>query len=160
MTDAAAATAPPAANPPRSEILYWAALFAIIGPPIGAVLPVGALIFSAVSSFDAAFPLGIAALLLVAIPACYLFGLVPGAIAGAAGSFLATRLSKRAAVIGATALVGAAASSLWSALISGFSELDAWILVWIAAAGAISAAICAYIATARDAPPAEPDGAA
>ncbi|MFC3079743.1 hypothetical protein ACFODL_16705 [Phenylobacterium terrae] len=160
MSDAAA-RAPAAVNPPRSEILYWAALFAILGPPIGAVLPVGALIVSAVSSFDAAFPLGIAALLLVAIPACYLFGLVPGAVAGVAGSFLATRLGKRLPVVGATAVVGAAAASLWAALISGFSELDAWILAWIAAAGGISAAICAYIATAREAgAPPEPDAAA
>jgi hypothetical protein len=158
MSDAAATPAH-AANPPRSEILYWAALFAIIGPPIGAVLPVGALIVSAVSSFDAAFPLGIAALLLVAIPACYLFGLAPGAIAGVAGSFLESRLKRRTPVIGATALVGAAAASLWAAIISGFSGLDAWILTWIAAAGAISAAICAWIATARGAPD-EPDAAA
>lgn len=147
MSEAAA----PAPSPPRSEVLYWAALFAIIGPPIGAVLPVGALIFSAVSSFDAAFPLGIAALLLVALPASYLFGLVPGALAGVAGSFLTARLPKRGAVVAATAAVGGAASALWAALISGFSELDAWILVWIAAAGAISAAVCAYIATAREA---------
>lgn len=159
MSDAAA-PAPPA-NPSRSELLYWAALFAILGPPIGAVLPVGALIVSAVSSFDAAFPLGVAALLLVAIPACYLFGLVPGALAGAAGAFIATRLPKRAAAIAATAVVGAAASSLWAAIISGFSELDAWILVWIAAAGAVSAAVCAFIASARDAgtpSEAEPQG--
>jgi hypothetical protein len=149
MSEAAAPAA--AATPPRSEILYWAALFAIIGPPIGAVLPVGALIFSAVSSFDAAFPLGIAALLLVALPASYLFGLVPGALAGVAGSFLTVRLPKRAAVVGATAAVGAVASAIWAALISGFSELDAWILVWIAAAGAISAGVCAFIATAREA---------
>lgn len=159
MTDAAAPAPTSAANPPRSEILYWAGLFAVLGPPIGAILPVAALIVSAVSSFDAVFPLGLAALLLVAIPASYLFGLVPGAIAGVAGCFLEARLRRRLPVIGATALVGAAAASLWSALISGFSELDAWILVWIAAAGAISAAVCAYIATARGPAPVEPANA-
>lgn len=147
----------PAANPPRSEVLYWAGLFAVFGPPIGAVLPVGALIVSAVTSFDAAFPLGVAALLLVAIPACYLFGLVPGAVAGAAGAYLEARLARRWPTVGATAVVGAAAALLWAALISGFSGLDAWILAWIAAAGAISAAACAWIATARGPAAAEPN---
>lgn len=148
MSEAAAPS--PAANPPRSEILYWAALFAVLGPPIGAVLPVGALTISAVSSFDAAFPLGIAALLLVAIPACYLFGLVPGALAGVAGAFLEAKLRRRWPSVGATAVVGATAAVLWAALISGFAELDAWVLAWIAAAGAIAAGACAFIATARD----------
>lgn len=151
MVDAAPPA--PAARPPLAETGYWAALFAVLGPPIGAVIPVIALLVSALSGIGGGL-LAVAVVLLTALPVCYLFGLVPGAVTGAAGSYIAARIGDRRAVAAATALVGAATSALWALLISGFSEFDGWILGWIALAGALAGAACAWLATAHGRRPA------
>ncbi|MET0294758.1 MAG: hypothetical protein ABW042_07030 [Phenylobacterium sp.] len=146
MADAAPLPAQPARTS-RRELIYWTLLFAVFGPLFGAVIPVIALAWSAVANMDAGW-LGVAVVLLSAIPAAYIFGLVPGAVTGALGALLAARLQDRARTTLAAAAVGAALSALWAVLISGFSELDGWVLGWIALAGAVAAAACAWWAMA------------
>src|SRR5687768_15811448 len=125
MADATPAPASPAARPARREILFWTALFAIFGPLFGAIAPVIAMSWSAAANMDAGW-MGVVVVLLTAIPAAYIFGLVPGALTGAVGAFLAQRFADRRAATLATVPIGAALSALWAMLISGFSELDGW----------------------------------
>lgn len=158
MADATPVPAPlHGARPSRGELIYWSALFAIIGPLIGAIIPVIALSWSAAVNLETGW-IGVAVVLLTGLPAAYIFGLVPGALVGAVGAFLAARLGDRRRTILAVAPVGAAASALWALLISGFSELDPWVLAWLALAGAIAAAACAFLATARDGGPGPSEG--
>ncbi|HEY9217947.1 MAG TPA: hypothetical protein VIO94_07860 [Phenylobacterium sp.] len=142
MTDA---TLPAKSGIDWKETGYWAALFAVLGPPIGAILPLIALL---VVGTRTAGWLGALMVLIPALPVAYLFGLLPSVITGALGALAAERLPSRLTAVGATAVIGAATSTIWAALMSGFAALEAWSLAWLALAGMIAAAACAWIATA------------
>lgn len=132
---------------------YCVAVFAVLGPLIGAVPLVLIMTAGAVASGAV---LGALVAILLVLMFSYLFGFVPALVAGFLTAIAARRLPSRALRVAAGVAIGAAAASAWLA-VSGPGPIGAAAILPLS--GALAGGVCTWIATAFDSAPTAPRSA-
>ena len=140
---------------PLAPGLRTARLFVLVGPLVGFALAsvpfLGVPIVILLSGLATAPASGLAMVGFI-----YAVGGPPALLTGLVAGALRRRRVTGAAFVVACAIAGAAASLLYGAVIAGFSNAEMGLTALLGVAGAVSGAVCAWLASPAKRPPRPP----